>query len=72
MEDATKNSIKTLAILFGSFGAFVAFAYLVPDDSEVKKIAGIVLLVIIGLATIYFTPLGNPLKALYRKWKGVK
>lgn len=72
MEDATKNSIKTLAIMFGSFGAFVAFAYLVPDDSPVKKIVGIVLVVAVGLAIIYFTPLGNPLKALYRKWKGIK
>lgn len=72
MSEANINTLKSLAIAFSAIGAFVAFAYIVPDDAESKQIVGIALIVLLGLAVIYFTPLGNPIKALYRKIKGIK
>lgn len=72
MSDATINTLKNLAIAFSALGAFIAYANLVPDDAESKQIVGIVLIVLVGLAILYFTPLGNPIKALYRKIMGIK
>lgn len=67
MSEATKNSIKTLSIMFGSFGAFLAIAYGVPDDSIYKKIFAYILGGALFLAILYFTPLGNPIKDFIRK-----
>lgn len=67
MSDATKNSIKTLAIMFGSFGVFLAIAYGVPDDSIYKKIFAYIMGGAIFLAILYFTPLGNPIKDFISK-----
>lgn len=71
MEEATKNSIKTVAIMVASFAAFALFATYVPDDSEAKTIAAWVMSAVLILAAIWLTPIGNPIKKLYRKWRGI-
>jgi hypothetical protein len=71
MKEVIKNNIKELSIMALAFGIFVAVALYVPDDSIFKQIfAGFIVLVLIASAVL-LTPLGNPLKRIYRKWKGL-
>lgn len=72
MEEATKNSIITVGAIILGFTAFALFATYVPDDSVAKSIAAVVMVIVLILSAIWFTPLGNPLKRLYRKWKGIE
>lgn len=72
MEEATKNSIKTVALIILGFAGFALFAQYVSDDSTAKQIAAVVLSIVLIVAALWLTPLGNPLKKLYRKWKGIE
>jgi len=72
MKEVVKNNIKELSLMALAFGTFVAVAIYVPDDSIFKKIfAGFIVLVLI-VGAVLLTPLGNPLKRIYRKWKGLE
>lgn len=72
MQESTKKDIRFIVILLASFGAYIAFTELVPDDSIIKGIFGVLMVVALVLAAIILTPIGNPLKRLYRKWRGIK
>ena len=72
MTEANKNTFKDLAKIFGGFGIFTAIAIYVPDYSNFKHIFAILCAVFLGLAILYYTPLGNPIKRLYRKITGKK
>lgn len=72
MTEATKNTLKDLAKIIGGFGALVAAIYLIPNESFGQKLlAGLMCFALVG-GIVWFTPLGNPIKRLYRKITGKK
>lgn len=69
MTEANKKTVKTLGIVAAVLAGYIAFVHLVPDDSFLKVILGVIMVIALIAGTLMFTSLGNPLKRLYRKWK---
>lgn len=72
MEEARKKDIRFIVILLAAFGAYIAFAELAPEDSIIKSIFAGLMVAALVLMVIIYTPIGNPIKRLYRKLKGNK
>lgn len=70
MSEANKNTIKDLAKMGAAFAVFVIIALYVPDDSIVKQIFSYICLAIVLGGAFIFTPLGNPIRKLFKKKEG--
>ncbi len=69
MTEANKNSLRDVLFIIGGFGLWTLFAIYVPDDHWLKSVVGYCVCAVILACVLIFTPLGNPLKRLYRKYK---
>lgn len=72
MSEANKNTVKTLSIVLGAFGAYWAFAEFVPEGTIAKTVMAYLMGAALIFGIVFFTGLGNPIKKLYRKIRGIK
>jgi hypothetical protein len=72
MTEANKNVFKDLGKAAIGLGIFIAIAYLVPDDSIFKQIFMYICIALLFASFLIFTPLGNPIKKLIRKYQDKK
>jgi hypothetical protein len=72
MTEATKNTLKDLAKIFGGMGLLVTLMLVIPNGSIGQMVLGYAMGAALLLGILWFTPLGNPIKRLIRKIKGEK
>ena len=72
MTEANKKTFKQLGIVAAVFAAYIVFVHVVPDGSIAKKILAGLMVAALVFGIIFFTGLGNPIKKLYRKIRGIK
>ncbi len=72
MSEANKKTLKQLAFIVGAIGLYWVFAEFVPDESIAKGIMAAFMVALLVAGAIIFSPLGNPIKKLYRKIRGIK
>lgn len=72
MSEATKNTIKDLAKIFGGMGSLIAMMILIPEGSIAQHwLAGIMVAALI-LGVFWLTPLDNPIKRVIRQFQAKK
>ena len=72
MTEANKNTVKDLLKIFGGIGILVTLMLTIPQGSIAQKIlAGFMCAALVG-GILWFTPLGNPIKKLIRKYQEKK
>lgn len=72
MTQATKNTLKDLAKIFGGMGTLISLIIFLPQGSISQHILAVVMVAGLVLGALWFTALGNPLKRLIRKIKAKK
>jgi hypothetical protein len=72
MTQATKNTLKDLAKIFGGMGTLITLMIVIPQGSISQHILAALMVVALVGSIIWFTAIGNLLKRLIRKFQGKK
>ncbi len=63
------KDVRNIGLMLLAIAGFVGISYL---PYEYKHIFAIVFMIVFGLLLVMYTPIGNPLKAMYRKYQEKK
>lgn len=67
MTEANKKTVKQVVGMLGAFGVLVVIIHVIPDGSTLQNIFSYIMGAALVGIIVYFTGLGNPVRALYRK-----